>query len=257
MAWLKQIDKPLFPEILWSRPENKNGAGRLLIIGGNAHSVAAPAKAFETAEAAGAGAVRVLLPDDVKKTFGKFMPDAYFTPSTPSGSFSQKALDEMLLHADWADCVLLAGDIGHNSETATLIEKFVFKYRGCLCITQDVLDSCYPFADKLVTRENTLIVGSFAQTQKLATSSDSAIPLQFADGIVRTVAAMEQWSSKIVATILTRKNEDYYLAKSGRVITSKASTEKSWRVQTAAKASVWWQQNIQMQLEAVASSLLE
>jgi hypothetical protein len=65
--WLKQTaDAPLFPDLLWSRPENKRLAGKLGIIGGNVHGFAAPAQAQAAAEAAGAGLTRVVLPQHVK-----------------------------------------------------------------------------------------------------------------------------------------------------------------------------------------------
>src|SRR3989344_1032892 len=95
--WHKQAkDKPLFEDLLWSRPENKARAGKLLIIGGNAHTFAAPAAAFVSAAKAGAGSVRALMPDKLKKTIGSSLAEAQFAPSTPSGSFSRKALVDAL-----------------------------------------------------------------------------------------------------------------------------------------------------------------
>ena len=38
--------KPFFPDLLWSRPENKFHAGKLLIVGGNAQAALAPAQAY-------------------------------------------------------------------------------------------------------------------------------------------------------------------------------------------------------------------
>ena len=55
--WQKQADEPLFPDILWSRPENKAGAGKLAIVGGNAHAFSAPGMAYDMTLQAGAGVV--------------------------------------------------------------------------------------------------------------------------------------------------------------------------------------------------------
>src|SRR5882757_7834828 len=115
--WHKQaIDKPLFPELLWSRPENKSFAGKLLIIGGNAHGFAAPAEAYVAAEKAGIGTTRILLPDSLQKTVGKLFAPAEFATSNPSGGFAQTSLAEALALSDWADGILVAGDTGRNSE---------------------------------------------------------------------------------------------------------------------------------------------
>ncbi len=135
--WLKQGSEPLFPDLLWSRPENKKQAGKLLIIGGNVHGFAAAGEAYAEASKAGIGTARVLLPDSLQKTVGRVFEAGEYAPSTPSGSFSQKALAELLDRANWSDGVLLAGDLGRNSETAILIEHFTEKYQGQLTFTKD------------------------------------------------------------------------------------------------------------------------
>ncbi|MDO8591435.1 MAG: hypothetical protein Q7R60_00720, partial [bacterium] len=80
--WLKQTkDKPLFPDLLWSRPENKRLAGKLLVVGGNLYGFSAPGTAYGAALKAGVGTARVLLPDKLQKTVGKLIPEAEFVPS--------------------------------------------------------------------------------------------------------------------------------------------------------------------------------
>ena len=70
--WHKQTpDQPLYPDLLWSRPQNKKQAGKLLVVGGNAHGFAAAGEAFAQATAAGIGTARVLLPDSLRKTVGR------------------------------------------------------------------------------------------------------------------------------------------------------------------------------------------
>src|SRR5579884_1584050 len=139
--WLKQgPDKPLFPDLIWSRPENKAFAGKLLVIGGNAHGFAAAADAYSEAVKTGAGSVRVLLPDVLMKTVSKLFPAGEYVTSTPSGSFARQALSEILAASEWADASLLAGNFGHNSETAVLLEQYIEKCKGALIITHDGLD---------------------------------------------------------------------------------------------------------------------
>src|SRR5688500_570948 len=138
--WQKQGDTPLYPDLLWSRPEQRSAAGKLLIIGGNLHAFAAPAEAFGHAEKAGAGAIRVILPDAARKIVGRVMEHVEYVPSTPSGSFAQKALAELLDLGMWSDAVLIAGDLGRNSETAILLEAFAEKYPGQLTLTKDAAD---------------------------------------------------------------------------------------------------------------------
>src|SRR3990167_5419572 len=135
--WLKQAkDKPLFEDLLWSRPENKRLAGKLLIVGGNLHGFAAPGTAYGASLKAGIGTCRIIMPDSLKKIviphFSHFHGSTLqmeFAPSTISGSFSKEALAQILDSAQWADGVLLAGDFGRNSETAILLEKLLNKYK--------------------------------------------------------------------------------------------------------------------------------
>src|SRR5471032_3085314 len=104
--WHKQAaDKPLYPDLLWSRPENRAQAGKLLIVGGNAHGFAAAGEAYAEATKAGVGTARVLLPDSLQKTVGKVFEAGEYAPSTPSGSFAKRALAELLAMAEWADGV--------------------------------------------------------------------------------------------------------------------------------------------------------
>src|SRR5579859_2484419 len=99
--WLRQTEKPLFPELEWSRPETKTQAGKLLIVGGNVHGFAAPAEAYGEVMKAGVGTVRVLLPESLRRSVGKLFPEADFAPSTPSGSFAANALAELLDASLW------------------------------------------------------------------------------------------------------------------------------------------------------------
>src|SRR3989338_4168466 len=102
--WFKQdSEQPLFLDLIWSRPENKNQSGKLLIVGGNLYGFGAPAEAYAVAGQAGIGTARVVLPAAIKKAVGSFIENGTFAPSTPSGSFSQTALDELLDQSDWAD----------------------------------------------------------------------------------------------------------------------------------------------------------
>src|SRR3989344_1078256 len=136
--WLRQkTDEPLFPDLIWSRPETKQQAGKLLIIGGNQFGFAAPAEAYGAATDAGVGLTRVLLPLAVKKVAGKLLPGLEYSANTPSGSFSKAALGEFLDQAAWADGVLIAGDLGRNSETAILLESFLAKYQGQITLNKD------------------------------------------------------------------------------------------------------------------------
>ena len=124
--WHKQtLEKPLYPDIEWSRPEQRSRAGKLGIIGGNKLGFAGVAESYSTALNAGVGEVRVLLPDVLRKTIPTNITDTVFGASNPSGSLAREATSELRALGQWASSILMVGDAGRNSETAILYEDFL------------------------------------------------------------------------------------------------------------------------------------
>lgn len=256
--WVKQkVGEPLYPDLLWSRPENKARAGKLLIIGGNVHGFAAAGEAYNQALRAGVGSVRVILPDRLQKTVSKLFPEAEFAPSTPSGSFGRRALDSLLDLSLWADGVLLAGDLGRNSETAVVLEAFTAKYSGQLTITKDAADYFTARPQALLSRPESLLVISFAQLQKLAVGGRFTTAFTFDMDFLRLIEALDQFSLQFPVSIITKHLDNMFVAYKGQVSSTKLTEEKEiWRVVTAAQAATWWLQNPAKTFEALTTSVI-
>lgn len=254
--WLKQTsDKPLFPDLIWSRPENKKYAGKLLISGGNLHGFAAPAEAFSAARKAGVGALKVLMPDKLQKTVGRAFPEAEYGPSTQSGSFGQQALAQLLDLADWADGVLLAGDFGRNSETAILLEKFINKYDGGLTIAGDCLDYFLEKKNGVLTRDKTTLVINLGKLQKLAKNNRPGTPILHNMNLHEVVTLMADWTNSTPVSFITKHVDNFLVAYSGKVNTTASAQESNWQVDIAAYASVWNLQQPQKPFEALTSAI--
>ena len=255
--WHRQApEKPLHPDLLWSRPQNKRQAGKLLIVGGNVHGFAAAGEAYSQAIKAGIGTARVLLPDSLQKTIGKVFEAGEYAPSTPSGSFAQTAQGELLELAAWADSVLLAGDFGRNSETAIVLEKFVDKYNGRLTLTKDAVDYFIKTPSALLDRVDCLLVPSFAQLQKLAIKASLTTVLTFSMDFLRLVDALHELTDKYQAGIIIKHLQTIFVALNGEVSTTKLDEDlETWRVATATRAAVWWLQNPGKPFEAMTASL--
>ena len=59
--WQQQTpESPLFPDIEWNKPERRNQAGKLGIIGGNRLGFATAAESYSLSFKAGVGDARVL-----------------------------------------------------------------------------------------------------------------------------------------------------------------------------------------------------
>jgi hypothetical protein len=254
--WHKQTrSKPLYPELSWSRPENKLYAGKLLVVGGNAQGFASAAQAYSEAQRAGAGVVRVLLPDVLAKTLGKTFEAGEFAPSTPSGSFGQRALAEMLSLAQWADAVLVDGDLGKNSETAILMEKFVSKFRGPLALSSDAIDFFLAVPEPVLLRPNTLLIVDFNQLQKLFSSAHFPRAVTSDMGALRFAEALHYFSLQHHAHIVTRHSDYTFVAVEGQVSSTPVDSPGDWQTKAAAHASVWWLQNPGKPFAALTTSL--
>ena len=255
--WQRQSTaKPLYEDLLWSRPENRALAGKLLIVGGHAQGFTRPAEAFALAEKAGAGTVRVLLPDALQKTLGRAFVGAEFAPSSPSGSFAAKALGELVPLSAWADGVLWAGDLGRNSETAILIEKFFEHYDGQVTLTCDAVDYINITPYPVLQRKNTVLVLSFAQLQKFGIGIKYSNAFTFSMDLLRLINALHELTKRYKITIITKHLGTMIIAADGEVITTKLPIDMPvWRLKVAASASVWWLQNPTKELAALATAV--
>jgi hypothetical protein len=141
-------EEPLFPDLLWSRPERKDRAGRLLIIGGSTHGFATVVKSFELAGKAGIGEVKAVLPKGVARLL-QAMPDCLFAEQTATGSFSRGAIGDVRPLLTWADALLLPGELTKNAETAIFVESLLGACPVPIVATGDALDILPPHAGRL------------------------------------------------------------------------------------------------------------
>lgn len=255
--WLKQTkEEALFPDLLWSRPENKRFAGKLLIVGGNSHSFAAPAISFSAAAKAGIGTTRVLLPEPLKKLLGASFPEAEFGPATLSGSFGKMALAQLLEAAQWADGVLLAGDFGRNSETAILLDTFMDKFEGQVTVAQDGLDYFWRPKSPLIERGDTLSVINLGKLQKLAKSNRPATPVLHSIMLTDLIVLLRDWTTGNPGQIITKHSDNLIVASGGQVSTTPSDKNDNWQIELSACASVWWLQQPQKPFEAITTAII-
>lgn len=254
--WHKQTNAPLFPELEWSRPENKMQAGKLLIAGGHIAGFAAPAEAYGLAEKAGVGSVRVLLPESLRKSVGKLFPAAEFAPSTPSGSFGMTALAEWCDAGLWADGVLLPGDLSRNSETTALLENFLEKFDGQATLTKDAADLMCQQPISILHRPDTTLVLAMGQLRQLA--GEAHFPRAFTTemGLVQLVENLHEFTKRFSLNVVTKHQGQYVVAVDGQVSTTKFKTDKQiWRLATAAKVAVWWLQTPGKPFQALTTAV--
>lgn len=256
--WRRQkADKPLFPDVEWSKPEQRSMAGKLGIIGGNKLGFAAVAEGYSLAYKIGAGQVCVLLPDVLKKSIPTTITDTAFAETNRSGSLAQNASADMIALGDWSDMVLLIGDAGRNSETAIAYETFTTGYSGPLVITRDAVDLIKNGSNQLVNRPDTLLVMSFAQLQKLFQLVYYPKMLAFSMQLTNLVEAVHKFTITYPVSLMVLHKDHLIVAHDGQVTTTEWDSPMSiWRGHVATRASVYWMWNQKTTLEAVTASLI-
>ncbi len=249
-SWAKQTDEPLFKDLLWSKPENKKAAGKLLIIGGQKDNFSHVAAVYEAAVKAGAGTVRILLPESLHK-IAHFLPDIEFAPANKSGGFAVAALDTMIELSMWADFVLLAGDFGKSSETIVLLDNYLRKASWPLGVSSRVLESI----DTDITGKDLLLISAFEPLQKLAKSSDSKEAFTSDMGAVRFSEVLQTFSQENTLKIITEYDKNTWVAVGEQVSSTKI---KDFNIDlVAAYGSVWLMQNPGKPFEALTTACFE
>jgi len=261
--WRIQVrEKPLFPDILWSKPERKSAAGRLAIIGGNARGFAAVAAAFSVATKVGAGEIKIILPEILKKTLPVAIKDQFrdviFAPNNPSGGFAKEAIHELNAAADFANLILFIGDSGQNSETAALLENFLRENsKSKVIITRDAVDLVKNAAEMVLQRENTHLVVSLSQLQKLFREVYYPRVITFSQGAKQIAETLHKFTITYPVAITLWHAGSLFVAKSGQVISQKFDQPlRVWSGEVATREAIWhmWQTDV---AKAVATSWAE
>jgi ADP-dependent NAD(P)H-hydrate dehydratase / NAD(P)H-hydrate epimerase len=256
--WRTQTsEEPLFPDIEWSKPQQKSRAGKLVVVGGNAHGFAAAATAYNEALEAGVGECRVVLPDALKKTIPTTILDTVFVPTNQSGGMARDSEEHILGAAAWADSVLLVGDSGRNSETAIALESLLTKYSGQLTITRDAIDLLKNNTKAMVGRPDTLIVASFAQLQKIFQAVYYPKTLLFSMQLMAVVEALHKFTITYPVTVMVLHGERLLVASGGEVSTTPWQNPMViWRGSVATRATAYWLWNPSEPFEATTASLV-
>lgn len=256
--WLKQQPgQPLFPDIEWQKPEQKALAGKLLIIGGNAHGFAAVAQAYQDAVKAGAGECRVVLPDALKKAIDPLALDCVYVPTNASGGITKDALPQLKPAAAWADTLLFIGDAGRNSETAIVYEQLLQAFPDKpTIITRDALDLVKTMWPQLLERKTTALIATFAQLQKIFQAVYYPRTLLFSMQLTNAVEALHKFTVTYPTTVVVFHQNQLIVASGGRTSSTPWDNPMLiWRGSVAAKAAVYAMQHQPLMFESITTSL--
>lgn len=254
--WIKQtLDKPAFPDMLWSRPERRDQAGKLLVVGGNKHSFRVAAEAYTHATTAGIGTTRVVLPDSLRRTLHTIFPEAEYAASNPSGGFATAAAGELAAAAEWGDAVLLAGDVSHNSQTTVALEAFLRVYDGPVVISGDTIDCFQASPGSILERPGTTLVVMLADLQKLLMHARFTSAITQDMDLLRLVPALHDITNRYSTHIIVKTPTHILVGVGGQVSSTPQASAALWPTKTAANAAVWWAQHPEQPFEALTTAI--
>jgi len=253
---IETLLQPSFPNMMWSRPENKAMAVKLLIIGGNAHGFSVPVSAYSEAQKAGAGSVHVLLPEATKKIVGYKNTDVGFAPSNTSGGFNQQALGEFLNLSEWSDGCLLSGEMGNNSETVVMVEQFLIKYDGLVVSDYDCIDMLLQFHAQILKRESTVLVTDINRLQRLQTKAKELHCANSGMSLANLVINLHEFTINHKINLVLDFGEYLIVASEGRIASTKITEHIVPETRLAVHSAVWAIQNPDKIFEALSCAIL-
>ncbi|MCL2085647.1 hypothetical protein FWH09_01790 [Candidatus Saccharibacteria bacterium] len=276
--WSKQGKDPLFPDVLWSKPEQRGQAGNLGIIGGNKLGFYGVSRAVEGAKSAGVGNVRVLMPNALEGALGGQRGDSLkvgtarpsdiiFAPSTEIGSFSSKALMEATALSDWSDLLLIVGDLSKNSETAIFLEKLLeHQIEKPILLTRDAAELALPSASTWLHNPHMTIFTPLSGLQKLFRGVYYPKVITFSMPILTLIEDLHKFTLTYPVSIITihqqvNQEPQFLIGSSGKVVTmpiglAKQSIISPWLGDLSARISAYLMWNPNKPLEAITTALL-
>ena len=255
--WHQQVNsQPLYPDILWNQPEHKSLAGKLGIIGGNLYGFNSVAVAYNAAQKAGIGTMRILLPNSLAKTITPTWPECEFAPSTKSGGFSAKAIGEWIELAAYSDAIVISGDLNRNSETSILLERFIAEDRTLpLTLAGDSLTLLIDTPSELINHKQlTIATNNLSQLQRLLTAIRYPMAIKSTFNLYQLVNLLHSLTGSYDLTIVLLHEEQIILAHKGLVY-SALNPKRIDYLSIATAASVWRLQQSTKAFEAMTTGI--
>lgn len=232
-AWQNQTkDAPLFPDLLWSRPERSDQAGHLLIVGGSTRGFASVVKAMDAAKAAGIGELKAVLPRGVEKYLGH-SPELLYAAQTAGGSFAQAAAAEITSYLGWAHALLLPGDLTHNAETTLCIEETLHTTQTPVVLLGEALDVLLSTLNRPIEAP-LVMVADFRQLQLFVRANPLAEALLPRSTLEQRVRLLHQLIDRTAASIIVLHDQDQYLVVGAGQASLTHSTQQAIEFATAA-----------------------
>lgn len=241
----KQLDTPLYEDILWSRPVRRTG--RVLLVGGHRDGFSSLQKLYQEFEEAQVAETRLALPNKLSKLVGS-LEYISLLASTPSGSISRDALAELVYLANESDLVSLGPDLSNNSETILTMQRLIAETRASVLIPPQSAEQLLPEAGEWKNKENLLLCINHKQLYKMAAklAVDVSIPLNPTTDAIAEIA--QAVSGEFFPSLVIIFGDSCIIAVDGSASITKTKTTNIGLLAT------FWLQNSSKKYEALTTA---
>ncbi len=183
-----------------SRPHNihKYSAGKVLVVAGSRAYTGAPVLTALAAMRAGAGFVRLVIPESIHGIVARKLTEVVIAPvkETVAGSISPDSVSEVIKHAKSADVVILGPGLSLEPETQKAIRSMISGVTCTLILDADALTAISNHKTLIRRRTGpTILTPHVGELSRLTGVPAKALELQ------RAVIA-GQWSRKLHSVVV-------------------------------------------------------
>ncbi|MBQ6130226.1 hypothetical protein IJI72_00840 [Candidatus Saccharibacteria bacterium] len=259
--WTKHGEKlKLAEELLWNFPEQKTG--EVTILGGSTAGFSLEVKLAEyiAQKLPFFREIKNVFPESLKTKFPSGLVGLEFAPATEAGGFARSTeLYNSLLKADVA---IFSGDFSRNSETAIAVVETLKRNDAVLTVlTRDTIDLVVAEMERILEREELVLVGSLAQLQKVLKATYYPRPLLLSQPLFPVVETLHKFTLSYRTLIVTFHEGQVLAAADGKVISVPIEeTEYSpitlWGGEVAAKVGTFLKFNPKKRVEALVAGVM-
>ena len=256
LNWQKQtLDSPLYEDIIWAKPENKRLSGRFLIVGGNTHEFASSAQIFESLKKAGGNNIFLALPDVLKKIINNLDLSVSYLPSNPSGSIALNAVAELIDLDKDSDIVILAQDLGKNSETTLCMDHFLNKNESLICLTSENIDLIENIDN--LNYKKMLLVTNFSDLQKLLIKKFNVL-IKSSDEYFVTLNKLHDFNVKVPLNLICIHEENIIVVAEEKISTTNIAIQPQALIEKLSAFGSFYLVNNQSRIyQALTSAVFE
>ena len=189
----------------------------MAVIGGNAQNFRVPVAVAEyLLKEFPLKTVRVVLPEALKSKLPP-LPDAVFLKDVAGGSIADaEGLKKIV---DAVDFSIMVGDLSKNSVTAETVKKACLDSKRPILITRDAVDLIAgEKLERILMREDLILVGSLAQMQKILKNVYYPKVLTLSQPLMQVVEVFHKFTLSYPARIVTFHDGQIMVAFNGKVV---------------------------------------